>query len=122
MVFVVAVSTVIIFSYLFKKTGVYAMTITTLGTAKQAGHIVLSAELNDEEKETALQKLTLNLFRGFFSIAARSIILLLIPTLLVLGLELLQIVRADAVIATLLRLDFILATIVIFVIIAKVTR
>lgn len=119
MVFIVAILTVAIFSVLFKKTGVYNLTISILGEAREASVLVRNPDLSDEEKEKALQKMTVRLFKGFARIALLSVVLLLVPALLIYGLDALQVVSFDAVIDTLLRTDFIIGSIIFFIAISK---
>ncbi len=119
MVFIIAVLTVVIFSVLFKKTGVYTLTISMLGEAKEASTLVRNPGLSDEEKEKALQKMTLRLFKGFARIAILSLVLLLVPALVIYSLDVLQVASFDAVIDTLLRTDFIIGTIIFFIGISK---
>lgn len=81
--------------------------------SKSAVKIVRNRNLNDHQKEIAMQKHAKELLSLFFSITLGSIVAITIPFAFIWLLEFVGILTVDAVIEITLSLEFIIATLVI---------
>ena len=104
------------FVILAKLFGLVEKNIKVIGVAKSAALVVRDLSLDDYQKEIAMQKYAKELLALFFLIAIASVLAIGIPFGVIWLMEYANILSVNEVVATMLSVKFILATVVISIV------
>ncbi len=109
-VYLIGTAAILVFAVAFYYSKLVPVCRNAISLAQNAVGVMRSEQLSEEEKETAVQKASLQLLGKFFSILVRSLLVLLASALPIIIADQIGWVGSDDAIAWLSRIDVIVVT------------
>lgn len=110
MVVVTSAAAVLAFAAAFHVSGLVGKALAVVATTRDTMRVIGDSTLDDDAKETQVQRASKLLFVDFAAITLRAIAVLLVPLATIYLADLADLAEFDAVMAFLLSWEFILAT------------
>jgi hypothetical protein len=117
-----AIFLVIGFVFILKATGLVEKSTRVIDISRQAMAVLRSAELDDDAKESAMQSYAKQLVGLFFLITIGGVAAVILPVMMIWGLDKLGLVSVDAVLDVALSWPFITASSVLIVLALVIKR
>ncbi len=117
-----AIFLVIGFVFILKITGLVEKSTRVIDISRQAMAVLRSAELDDDAKESAMQSYAKQLVGLFFLITIGGVAAVILPVMMIWGLDKLGLVSVDAVLDVALSWPFITASSVLIVLALVIKR
>jgi hypothetical protein len=104
---------ILLFAVALKYSGIYALTLDVMASARAAAAVIRDPALDDDQREVRVQKAALHLFKRAAQIILLTVVVVGIPLIALVALDAVGLAELKAVFALMMRWDFIvIATVV----------
>ena len=113
---------ILLFAVAFKYSGIYALTLDVIASARAAAGVMKAPDLDDHEREVRVQKASVHLLKRAVQIAFLTAVVAGIPFIALLAFEAVGLVELQEVFALLMRWETIVIVTVVAIPLFKVWR
>lgn len=113
---------VLLFAVALKYSGIYPLTLDVIASARAAAGVMRDPSLDDDQREARVQKAAVHLFKRAAQIIVLTAVVVGIPLIALVALDAVGLAELQAVLALLMRWDFILIATVVAIVVFKVWR